>query len=426
MFKGEKILLRAEIIAIGNEVISGLIQDTNARYLSNQLHLLGVNVSRITAVGDSGESITSAVEGALHRADVVITTGGLGSTHDDITKEVLARMFHSKIVVDPKAVDMLERMFKKRNRDNPGWKIPEGVRRQCEVPEAATALYNDEGTAPGLLFERNGKKVFALPGVPVEMKHLFEKYIRSDLLKSQSGVIGHRILKMVGLTEASLWEKLGPVEPLEKLVTVASLPSHLEVKVRLSFCSASVEAVEARLGQAEEKVMKAVGKWVYGKDDETLEGKIGELLKDKGLTLAVAESCTGGLIGHRLTQVSGSSGYFMEGTVTYSNEAKSSRLGVDASLIREHGAVSCEVALAMAEGVRKSSGANIGLSVTGVAGPGASDNKPAGVVFVAINDGEDSCCEQFRFYHDRSRNKERSAQAALDLLRRWLLNLIEK
>jgi len=169
-----------------------------------------------------------------------------------------------------------------------------------------------------------------------------------------------------------------------------------------------------------------VGKWVYGKDDETLEGKIGELLKDKGLTLAVAESCTGGLIGHRLTQVSGSSGYFMEGTVTYSNEAKSSRLGVDASLIREHGAVSCEVALAMAEGVRKSSGANIGLSVTGVAGPGASENKPAGVVFVAINDGEDSCCEQFRFYHDRSRNKERSAQAALDLLRRWLLNLIEK
>ncbi|MDP7148772.1 MAG: competence/damage-inducible protein A [Nitrospinaceae bacterium] len=424
MFKDDNILLKAEIIAIGNEVVSGLIQDTNARYLSSQLHLLGVNVIQITAVGDNEESIVRAVEGALGRADVIITTGGLGSTHDDITKEVLARMFHSKIVVDQKAVAMLEVMFKKRKRDNPEREIPEGVRRQSEVPEAATVLYNDKGTAPGLLFNRDGKKVFSLPGVPLEMEHLFEKYIRPDLLKSQSGVIGHRILKTVGLTEASLWGKFGPVDPLEKLVTVASLPSYLEVKMRLSFCAASIEAVEARLGEAEAMVMAAVGEWVYGKDDETLEGKIGEWLRDKGWTLAVAESCTGGLIGHRLTQVSGSSDYFLEGAVTYSNEAKCRRLGVEPSLIRDNGAVSREIALAMAKGVRKSSGANIGLSVTGVAGPGASDNKPAGTVFIAISDGRESYCEQFRFYHDRSRNKERSAQAALDLLRRWLLNLL--
>ncbi|MBJ79010.1 MAG: competence/damage-inducible protein A [Nitrospinae bacterium] len=424
MFKDDNILLKAEIIAIGNEVVSGLIQDTNARYLSSQLHLLGVNVIQITAVGDNEESIVRAVEGALGRADVIITTGGLGSTHDDITKEVLARMFHSKIVVDQKAVAMLEVMFKKRKRDNPEREIPEGVRRQSEVPEAATVLYNDKGTAPGLLFNRDGKKMFSLPGVPLEMEHLFEKYIRPDLLKSQSGVIGHRMLKTVGLTEASLWGKFGPVDPLEKLVTVASLPSYLEVKMRLSFCAASIEAVEARLGEAEAMVMAAVGEWVYGKDDETLEGKIGEWLRDKGWTLAVAESCTGGLIGHRLTQVSGSSDYFLEGAVTYSNEAKCRRLGVEPSLIRDNGAVSREIALAMAKGVRKSSGANIGLSVTGVAGPGASDNKPAGTVFIAISDGRESYCEQFRFYHDRSRNKERSAQAALDLLRRWLLNLL--
>ncbi len=424
MFKYDNILLKAEIIAIGNEVVSGLIQDTNARYLSSQLHLLGVNVIQITAVGDNEESIVRAVEGALGRADVIITTGGLGSTHDDITKEVLARMFHSKIVVDQKAVAMLEVMFKKCKRDNPEREIPEGVRRQSEVPEAATVLYNDKGTAPGLLFNRDGKKMFSLPGVPLEMEHLFEKYIRPDLLKSQSGVIGHRMLKTVGLTEASLWGKFGPVDPLEKLVTVASLPSYLEVKMRLSFCAASIEAVEARLGEAEAMVMAAVGEWVYGKDDETLEGKIGEWLRDKGWTLAVAESCTGGLIGHRLTQVSGSSDYFLEGAVTYSNEAKCRRLGVEPSLIRDNGAVSREIALAMAKGVRKSSGANIGLSVTGVAGPGASDNKPAGTVFIAISDGRESYCEQFRFYHDRSRNKERSAQTALDLLRRWLLNLL--
>ena len=423
MFKDDNILLKAEIIAIGNEVISGLIQDTNARYLSSQLHLLGVNVIQITAVGDNEESIVRAVEGALGRADVIITTGGLGSTHDDITKEVLARMFHSKIVVDQKAVAMLEVMFKKRKRDNPEREIPEGVRRQSEVPEAATVLYNDKGTAPGLLFNRDGKKMFSLPGVPLEMEHLFEKYIRPDLLKSQSGVIGHRMLKTVGLTEASLWGKFGPVDPLEKLVTVASLPSYLGVKIRLSYCAENSEEVESRLGEAEDIVMASIGKWVYGKDNETLEGKIGELFKEKGRTLAVAESCTGGLIGHRLTQEPGSSNYFLEGVVAYSNEAKNSRLQVSSTLIQKYGAVSAEVALAMAEGIRKTSGADIGLSVTGVAGPGASDNKPVGTVFIAISEEEKSDCEDFRFYNDRSRNKERSAQAALELLRRWLLNL---
>ena len=421
MFNDDRILLQAEIIAIGNEVVSGLIQDTNARYLSDQLHLLGVTVPRITAVGDDEESISNAVKNAMSRADIVITTGGLGSTHDDITKEVLARMFNSKIVVDQKAVAMLEAKFKERQRE-----VPEGVRRQCEMPEAAEALYNEKGTAPGLLFTHDGTKLFSLPGVPLEMEHLFEKYIRPKLLKLQSGVIGHRIIKTVGLTEASLWEKFGSVDPLEKLVTVASLPSYLEVKIRLSYCAETSEEVENRLGDAEDLIMASVGKWVYGKDNETLEGKVGELLREKDWTLAVAESCTGGLIGHRLTQVPGSSNYFLEGAIAYSNESKVDRLNVQPFLIRDYGAVSEEVALAMAKGIRKSSGADIGLSVTGVAGPGASDNKPAGTVFIAINDEKKSHCEHFRFYNDRSQNKERSAQAALNLLRRWLMNLMKE
>jgi len=421
MFNNDLILLQAEIIAIGNEVVSGLIQDTNARYLSDQLHLHGVTVPRITAVGDDEESISNAVESAMSRADIVITTGGLGSTHDDITKAVLARMFNSKIVVDQKAVAMLEAKFKERQRE-----VPEGVRRQCEMPEAAEALYNEKGTAPGLLFTHDGTKLFSLPGVPLEMEHLFEKYIRPNLLKLQSGVIGHRIIKTVGLTEASLWEKFGSVDPLEKLVTVASLPSYLEVKIRLSYCAETLEEVENRLGDAEDLIMASVGKWVYGKDNETLEGKVGELLREKDWTLAVAESCTGGLIGHRLTQVPGSSNYFLEGAIAYSNESKVNRLNVQPFLIRDYGAVSEEVALAMAKGIRKSSGADIGLSVTGVAGPGASDNKPVGTVFIAINDEKKSHCEHFRFYNDRSQNKERSAQAALNLLRRWLMNLMKE
>ena len=418
MFNDEQILLQAEIVAIGNEIISGLIQDTNGRYLSKQLHLLGINVLRITAVGDDKESISRLVGDALGRVNIVIITGGLGSTHDDITKGVLAKVFNSKMIIDNQVMSMLEVNFKKRGQD-----IPAKVRSQYEVPEEATILYNEKGTAPGFLFERDGKKLFSLPGVPLEMEHLFDKYIRPDLKKLQKGVIGHRVIKTVGLTEASLWEKFGPVEPLERLATVASLPSYLEMKVRLSCYSKSSEEVEIRLGEAEDMVMTSLGEWVYGKDNETLEGKVGELFLEKNKTLAVAESCTGGLIGHRLTQTPGSSDYFLEGVVAYSNEAKNSRLEVSPTLIRKYGAVSEEVALAMADGIRKTSGADIGLSVTGVAGPDASNNKPVGTVFIAISDKEKSDCKCFRFYSDRSRNKERSAQAGLDLLRRWFRNL---
>jgi nicotinamide-nucleotide amidase len=419
MFKDKNMLVQAEIIAIGNEVVSGLIQDTNAKYLSEQLHLLGINVSRITAVGDDYGSIASVLKSALSRVDIIITTGGLGSTHDDITKDVLAKIFKAKMKVDEKVLSMLELAFNERQRE-----VPEGVRRQCEVPESAEVLYNERGTAPGLFFKLNEKKVFSLPGVPLEMEYLFKKYIHPNLLKLQRGVIVHRIIKMVGLTEASLWEKFGSVDPLEKLVTVASLPSFLEVKIRLSCFADRLELAKSRINEAENIVMESLGGWVYGKDNETLEGKVGELLKEKKSTLAIAESCTGGLLGHRLTQVPGSSDYFLEGATTYSNEAKISRLGVSSKLIRDYGAVSEEVAIAMAEGIRTTSGSDIGISVSGVAGPGASHSKPSGKVFIAVSDLKGSHCEVFRFYNDRRRNKERSAQAALDLLRRWLLNSI--
>ena len=419
MFNDAMVLPQAEIIVIGNEVISGLIQDTNGRYLSKQLDLLGINTSRIAAVGDDKNSISRVKEGALERVDIVIITGGLGSTHDDITKDVLAQFFNSKIILDNKVRSMLEITFKKRSQ-----RIPVNVQSQYKVPEDAEVLYNDKGTAPGFLFKRGGKKLFSLPGVPLEMEHLFDEYIRPELKKLQKGVIGHRVIKTVGLTEASLWGKFGPVEPLEKLVKIASLPSHLEVKIRLSCYSESSEKVEFRLAEAEDMVMRSLGEWVYGKDNETLEGNLGNLFLAKNKTLAVAESCTGGLIGHRLTQTPGSSNYFLEGVIAYSNEAKNSRLEVPPTLIQKYGAVSEEVALAKAEGIRRTSGADLGLSITGVAGPNASNNKPVGTVFIAISDEKKSDCKYFRFYNDRSRNKERSAQAGLDLLRRWFLNHI--
>ncbi len=408
----------AEIIGIGNEVVSGLIQDSNSKFLSEQLQTVGVNVSRFTAVGDEESAIVDSLRSALKRVELVFITGGLGSTHDDITKTVLARFFDSEFRQDKQVTDHLNDLFKARGRE-----VPPSVQSQWQVPEKAIILYNEKGTAPGLCFKEKGKTVYVLPGVPLEMEHLFEKYIRPTLSSAGNQQITHRILHTTGITEADLWSKFGPIEPLQNLATVASLPSHLGVRIRLSVLTKDEAEAESRLDAAEALLRAKIGEYIYGRDGETLEGSIGKLLLSKHLTLATAESCTGGLIGHRLTGVSGSSEYFLEGAVTYSNQAKMRRLGVKKELLDQYGAVSREVALAMAAGIRESAGADLGLSVTGIAGPtGGTKEKPVGLTFIALSDGKNSDCHKFVFHQDRARNKERAAQAALNLLRLWLIN----
>jgi nicotinamide-nucleotide amidase len=416
MFNADSGAPQAELITIGNEIISGLILDSNSNLLSRRLGSIGINVARISAVGDDEETITEALTQALSRADVIILTGGLGATHDDITKRVLALYFESNFITDKKVLKFVSKFFKGRGRE-----VPDYALSQCEVPDNAVILYNGKGTAPGLLFEKEGKKVFALPGVPLEMEYLLEKYIIPELSKITDGRIEHRILRTTGITESSLWEKVGPIENLEKIVKVASLPSHLGVRIRLSVFGKDSDEIFSRLDEAEKILRDKIDPFIYGLDDETLEENLGKILMEKKLTLAVAESCTGGLIGHRLTNISGSSDYFLQGAVTYSNEAKEKRLRVDPELLKEHGAVSHDVALAMAEGVRATSGSDIGLAVTGIAGPtGGSEEKPVGLTFIALSDGKDSDCEKFLFPQDRVRNKERAAQAALNKLRIWL------
>lgn len=420
MFSKESGVRQAEIIVIGNEVVSGLIQDSNSRFLSARLQAIGVNVTRITAVGDDKSTIQTVVEEAQERVGIVIVTGGLGATHDDITKTVLAEMFHSGFKKDEQVAKMLEGFFKSRGKE-----VSEGVKSQWDVPEAATILLNEKGTAPGLLFEQEGKMLYALPGVPLEMAHLFEKYVQPKLSSPDGFKIWHRVLLTTGLSEADLWSKIGSVEPLEKLVTVASLPSHLGVRIRLSALAKEEGEARARLDEAEHLVRAKVAPYIFGRDDETLEGNVGDLLLQNKQTVAVAESCTGGLIGHRLTQVSGSSEYFLEGAVTYSNAAKHKRLGVAEELIVEYGAVSEEVVLAMAEGIRKSAGTDFGLAVTGIAGPtGGTEQKPVGLTFIAVSTAAHSECRKYIFHQDRGRNKERAAQAALDLLRCHLMKAI--
>jgi nicotinamide-nucleotide amidase len=341
----------------------------------------------------------------------------LGATHDDITKQVLAEMFQSGFRKDPLVEKMVSDIFQAR-----GQAVPPQACTQSQVPEKAVILYNEKGTAPGFLFQNEGKRVYALPGVPHEMEHLMEKYILPQLAPLGKVRIGHRILKTTGVSESGLWEKIGSAEPLEKIVTVASLPSHLGVRLRLSAWGEGREEVEGKLNAAEKLLRLKIADHIYGRDDESLEEIVGELLRRDKLKLALAESCTGGLIGHRLTNVPGSSDYFMEGAVTYSNQAKASRLGVSDDLLRQYGAVSRETALAMADGIRNAAGVDIGLAVTGIAGPtGEQEGKPVGLAFIAVSGKNSSHCERFQFHQDRVRNKERAAQAALNLLRLWLM-----
>jgi nicotinamide-nucleotide amidase len=406
----------AEILTIGNEIITGLIADTNSGVITRRLETLGIPVTRHVSVGDDEEQMTEALKQALEGVDCVIITGGLGPTHDDITKQVLCRFFDSKLVTDPKVKRQIDSIFQSRGRVT-----PQASYAQAEVPEKATILYNTQGTAPGLLFEENGKRVYSLPGVPLEAEHLLETYIVPHLESLGTTKVQHRILKTTGIPESVLWEEIGPVSPFEEHVRVASLPSLLGVRIRFTATSRDLKETAAKLDTAEKLLRQKIDHHIIAIDDETLEGNIGKLLKDNNWTLAVAESCTGGLIGHRLTNVSGSSDYFLEGAVTYSNEAKQIRLCVDPALIQAHGAVSEEVASAMAEGIRQRAGSDFGLAVTGIAGPtGGTPDKPVGLTFIAVTGTQGTRCEKFRFHQDRVRNKERAAQAALNLLRLYL------
>ena len=405
----------AELVVIGDEVISGLILDRNSQYLGERIHELGIEVSRITTVGDSASIIEDCVKLALQRSEWVILTGGLGATHDDITKSVLLKVFECGLKKDAKVAGMLEAMFQARGR---GREVPESVRSQCEVPEKAEILYNEKGTAPGFKMLKGKSILFSLPGVPLEMQYLFEKYVAPEMVGHGNKVFLHRLIKTTGLTEADLWVKVGSLEAMQEKATIASLPSHLGVRIRISVLAESKKEGERRLDEVESFLEERLSRYIYGKDEETLEEKVGDLLREKSLTLATAESCTGGLIGHRLTQVSGSSDYYKEGFVVYSNQAKMDRLGVEPRLIEEFGAVSEPVAEAMAQGVCRVTGADIGVSVTGIAGPsGGSDLKPVGLTYIAVHDRSGTHCRKFIFTHDRVRNKERAAQAALNLVR---------
>jgi nicotinamide-nucleotide amidase len=415
MKNGQKNISSAEIVAIGTEMLLGDLVDTNTAWLSARLATLGVGVYRHTTVGDNKERIVDALREAASRADLVITTGGLGPTSDDLTNECLGVVTGRRMVEYPEAREHVDEMFRKFGR-----KPTANNYKQALFPEGTELIPNPLGTAMGALLESDGTLFATLPGVPPEMKRMFEDTLEPLIQDRTEGSIVSRTLWFAGIGESALAEQvqdfLDATEP-----TVAPLAGQGKVRLRITTRAATQEEAEEKIAPVEKEILARLGEYYFGEDEETLESAVGRLLKERGDTLALAESCTGGLLAKRLTDIAGSSAYFEEGLVTYSNESKERLLGVPKGMLLEHGAVSEPVARKMAEGARKLAGTDYGLSVTGIAGPdGGTKEKPVGLVFVGLSDAEGTFAERVdlsAWARSREAIRERSANRALDLLR---------
>lgn len=375
--------MKATIITIGDEILIGQILDTNSRYLSQQLNAAGIVVRERTSIGDSADQITETLDRAIAQSDVVIITGGLGPTKDDITKHTLARYFHSEMRYDEREAEHIRTMLERR-----GIKFNALNRGQAMVPECCTVLHNAHGTAPGMWFETEGKVIVSLPGVPFEMVHLIEDEVMPRLKECFSlRQIVHRTLITSGIAESILAERIAAWEDaLPEELHLAYLPAPNIVRLRLSAYEVDGWSAGRTIEREFEKLRTIIPDNIVGYEDATVEQLVHNLLTERGQTLAVAESCTGGRIASLFTAQAGSSAYFMCGAVTYSNHSKCDILGVDESAIAQFGAVSEQVACQMAEGVRRVGRADYGISTTGIAGPsGGSAEKPVGTVWIGIS-----------------------------------------
>jgi len=408
----------AEIIAIGSELLTPDKTDTNSLWLTERLNELGIDVKLKTIVGDDEVRLEEVVRDALKRSDLVITTGGLGPTEDDITRPVAARAIGRKLVYrDEIEADLRER-FRRWGRE-----MPEINKRQAYVIEGADVLPNPNGSAVGMLIEINRKILAVFPGPPRELKPMYDDHLHPRLV-SEAGKIRakRRVLRIAGMGESAVDEAIAPIYKPYKSVETSILFNRSEVEVHLTAKASSEVDADHVLNEVTEKICKEIGSAVFTTNGESMEEVVGKLLIERQTTLSVAESCTGGLIGSRLTDVPGSSGYFMEGVVAYSNEAKIRTLNVPRETIETYGAVSAETASAMAIGMRQRSASDIAVSVTGIAGPGGgSAEKPVGTVYLGLADKTGARSIKLQLPGDRYLIRWRASQAALDLLRRHLM-----
>ncbi len=410
--------MRAEIIAVGTELLLGQIVDTNGAYLARRLAELGIDLYFAQTVGDNHARIQDAVRLALSRADLILMTGGLGPTEDDLTVAALAQALGEDLVRHDAIADQIRLFFEKRGR------VPTtSVYKQALLPRSARPIPNTRGTAPGVHLERDGRMIFMMPGVPFEMEGMMEGYVIPYLrARSGSTLIGSRVLRVTGEGESSVEQRIVDLTR-GTMPSIAPYAKLGEVHLRLT-AKGTPDEVRRALNTGEGLVRERLGDLVYGVDEQTLEEVVASLLTERHLRVAVAESCTGGLIAQRLTNIPGSSGYFLGGVIAYSNESKIQMLGVDPSLMETHGAVSAAVAEALAAGIRHRTHADLGLSATGIAGPaGGTPEKPIGLVFLGLADSHGTRHVKLSLGSEPGRAGIRflAAQAALNFLRRHLL-----
>ena len=413
-------MLTAEIIAVGSELLTPEKTDTNSLWLTEKLMSIGVEVKLKTIVGDDEARLEETIRDALKRSDIVITTGGLGPTEDDVTRPISAKAAGRELVYHDQLESDLRERFRRWGRE-----MPEINKRQAYVIEGATVLPNPNGSAVGMLLNDDSKFLVVLPGPPREMKPMFENHVL-DILRSVGGNVSvvRRVLRVSGMGESAVDELIAPIYKAYESVQTSILFNRTEIEIHLYAAAKTESEGAAVLNELASKLADRLGSALFAMNGETMEEVVGNLLKSRKETVSVAESCTGGLIGMRLTETPGASAYFQQGAITYSNESKQQVLGVPAATLEKFGAVSSETARAMAEGMRNVAGTDYAISVTGIAGPdGGSDEKPVGTVYIGYADSQKTKSLHFTLPGDRYLIRWRSSQAALDYLRRQILKL---
>jgi nicotinamide-nucleotide amidase len=414
--------MNAHIITIGDEILIGQTLNTNAAYIGSRLIELSINIKKTSVVGDNETQILDEFKECFDANDLIIVTGGLGPTHDDITRKCIVKFFNTELVLNDDVLKDVKNIFSRRGRQLT--KLNED---QALVPKIAKVIRNKLGTAPGVWIEKDNKIFVVMPGVPFEMKEMMSSYVMPNLkekLGKPEFVSTRIVLQTTGIPESFLFERLGNIDELLNGAEMAFLPSQFGVKLRITVKDKSEEASNNRLTEIEQKIRSKVGRFVFAKGEETLEEVVGRLLKDRELSISLAESCTGGNIANLLTNISGSSDYFERGVVSYSNGSKVEMLQVNEDTIQKYGAVSPEVAEQMSKGIKSISCTDLGLSITGILGPtGATPDKPVGLVYISLCDNKTCIVKKFLFGEDRLLNKQRATQAALDMIRKHILGI---
>lgn len=411
--------MKAEIITIGDEILIGQIIDTNSSWLGQELGKLGISVVHRASVSDRAEDITAALDEAKARAGIVLITGGLGPTKDDVTKHTLSRYFGASLVMNEAVLEWVSKIFRAR-------KVPmiELNRNQAMVPDNCEVLFNRSGTAPGMWFDVDGTVFISMPGVPFEMKTIFEEEVIPKLrARFALPVIIHRTIQTCSIGESFLANKIEAWEnALPASIRLAYLPAVGQVRLRLSGYGEDATTLQAEIDAQVAQLYELAGEYIFGEGEDTLQQVAGVLLKGKNSTLSTAESCTGGYIAHLLTSVPGSSAYYTGSVVCYDNKIKTQELGVEETVLKTQGAVSEACVRQMAEGIRARFGTGYAIATSGIAGPdGGTAEKPVGTVWIAVSSAQQTIAKQFSFGDHRERTIQRAALQSLDMLRRMLL-----